>query len=193
MCREVFELVKKMDLQTINVQLALQCAPLLVGLKPSNLLPVRNGQTGNVQEYFKGTAISCYPMYRGEAKTMWFLYRREMLCHYLADLQARKLLGQCGYADFSLEKLFAGLSARYGAYMKERIGFPHEIGLLLGYPPEDVRGFLENNGENFLCIGYWKVYARAEDKLRLFHMFDRAKELLLRLAANGVQMREILM
>ena len=27
--------------------------------------------------------------------------------------------------------------------------FPHEIGLFLSYPPEDVRGFIENRAQNF--------------------------------------------
>ena len=34
--------------------------------------------------------------------------------------------------------------------------FPHEIGLFLGYPPEDVQGFLENR--LCKCVGCWKVY-----------------------------------
>ncbi len=32
--------------------------------------------------------------------------------------------------------------------------FPHEMGLLLGYPVEDVVGFMENNGKNYLYSGY---------------------------------------
>lgn len=36
--------------------------------------------------------------------------------------------------------------------------FPHEMGILLGYPVEDVEGFIINNGKNELYTGYWKVY-----------------------------------
>ena len=42
-------------------------------------------------------------------------------------------------------------------------GFPHEMGVLLGYPVEDVRGFMEQNGQNALYQGYWKVYAHVPD------------------------------
>lgn len=38
MSREIFELVREMDLKNIEIQLALQCAPLITGLKVSNLL-----------------------------------------------------------------------------------------------------------------------------------------------------------
>lgn len=38
MSQEVFELVQGMDLKSIETQIALQCAPLISGLKVSNLL-----------------------------------------------------------------------------------------------------------------------------------------------------------
>ena len=34
--------------------------------------------------------------------------------------------------------------------------FPHEIGIILGYPPEDIEGFKRYKGRNFKCCGYWK-------------------------------------
>ena len=49
---------------------------------------------------------------------------------------------------------------RYRAYMNGSKIFPHEMGLLLGYPVEDVTGFMVHGGKNSLYSGYWKVYAR---------------------------------
>lgn len=48
-----------------------------------------------------------------------------------------------------------------------REGFPHEIGLFLGYPPEDVQGFLADpgGGRCKLC-GHWKVYHDVEGARR---------------------------
>ena len=50
--------------------------------------------------------------------------------------------------------------------------FPHEIGLFLGYPPEDVRGFMADcRGRNCKCTGCWKVYgdeAAARDRFRRY-------------------------
>ena len=31
--------------------------------------------------------------------------------------------------------------------------FPHEVGLFLGYPPEDVKGFIDHRANNFKCAG----------------------------------------
>ena len=46
--------------------------------------------------------------------------------------------------------------------------FPHEIGVLLGYPAEDVKGFVVNEGKNYLYSGYWKVYGDLSEAKQLF-------------------------
>lgn len=42
--------------------------------------------------------------------------------------------------------------------------FPHELGLFLGYPAEDVRGFIDRKQCKY--IGLWKVYESDEEKAR---------------------------
>ena len=46
--------------------------------------------------------------------------------------------------------------------------FPHEIGLFLGYPPEDVEGFIRNKAQNYLSQGLWKVYGDTKKAEALF-------------------------
>lgn len=54
------------------------------------------------------------------------------------------------------------------ATLSESCAFPHEIGFFLGYPFDDVIGFIENKGENCLCTGCWKVYSRQRDAQACF-------------------------
>ena len=65
-------------------------------------------------------------------------------------------------------------------HLSERImtnrEFPHEIGLFLGYPVEDVRGFIEQRGKDCKLSGYWKVYGDEQAARRLFHQFDRCRD-----------------
>lgn len=49
---------------------------------------------------------------------------------------------------------------------------PHEVGIFIGYPLEDVVGFIENQGKNCLTCGYWKVYANPEKKQAKFKAYD---------------------
>jgi hypothetical protein len=68
-------------------------------------------------------------------------------------------------------------------------GFPHEIGLFLGYPPEDVRGFIFNKGQNFICCRYWKVYHNAERAMEMFRKIDKAQILAMNILAEPLPAR----
>jgi hypothetical protein len=76
--------------------------------------------------------------------------------------------------------------------MDKENDFPHEMGLLLGYPTEDVEGFITHRGDACLFVGYWKVYAYKERKRKLFERFENAKESLIQLLSSGVGMVEIM-
>ena len=69
--------------------------------------------------------------------------------------------------------------------------FPHEIGIFLGYPLWDVRGFLENEGKNFAYLGYWKVYRDVQNAKLLFQRFDAIREQALEELGRGMTLREI--
>lgn len=53
--------------------------------------------------------------------------------------------------------------------------FPHEVGLFLSYPPEDVKGFIDHRTNNFKCAGLWKVYGDEEKARSLFAKYKNAR------------------
>lgn len=57
--------------------------------------------------------------------------------------------------------------------LREEPDFPHEIGLFLGYPLEDVKGFIENKADCSKCSGCWKVYGNEEKALKLFEKYQK--------------------
>ena len=75
--------------------------------------------------------------------------------------------------------------------MEQIAEFPHEMGLLLGYPVEDVEGFIENKGHNYLYSGYWKVYGHVEEKKALFNRYEEARKILIQLLASGRSVSEM--
>ena len=54
--------------------------------------------------------------------------------------------------------------------------FPHEIGLFLSYPPEDVRGFIENRAANYKLVGTWKVYGDVDKARETFKRYRDCTE-----------------
>lgn len=190
MSQEIFEIVKNMDLELIETQLALQCAPVLAGLKASNLLNVNKKQGELILNLLADTDLSCYVLLRNGHRMTILIYNQRMLKEYLGNKRVQCFLAKEGYGEMELEEMLLLLSQRYQSHMEKRVGFPHELGVFLEYPMEDVEGFIENNGENFLCLGYWKVYQNRQAKMELFQKFERAKEWMILLISHGVELIE---
>lgn len=192
MSQEVFELVQGMDLKSIETQIALQCAPLISGLKMSNLLIVSAEDETLVRMILRKSGISFYRLLKSGEKVTFLLFRREWLEAYLQQKEVRAVFVAEGYQDYILGNVFRTFQERYKRYMNGGDCFPHEMGLLLGYPVEDVQGFMENEGKNFLYSGYWKVYADVQEKIKLFQKFETAKETVIQLLSYGVGIRDII-
>ena len=192
MSQEIYEIVKGMDIENIETQLALQCAPLITGLKVSNLLIIPKGNEEVVKRILNRTGISFYRLIQTRTKTTFLLFRRNELEEFLSDENVRNVFMKAGYKSLQIGKILRTFSLRYEAYMQGDKSFPHEMGLLLGYPVEDVVGFVENNGKNFLYSGYWKVYENQKAKVKLFDKFKVAEETLIHLLSNGLSMSDII-
>ena len=192
MSQEVFELVQGMDLKSIETQIALQCAPLISGLKVSNLLIISAEDEALVRVILRRSGISFFRLLRTGENVTFHLFRKNPLEAYLKQQEVEAMLAEAGYAELSLGNILSTFQKRYAHYMSAGGRFPHEMGLLLGYPAEDVKGFVENEGKNFLYSGYWKVYADVEEKRRLFQKFENAKETVIQLLSYGVGIQDIL-
>jgi hypothetical protein len=190
--QETWEILTKQNINSLDMQMAIQCAPLITGLKISNLLNIPREDFASMQEILKHSQFSWYRLLENEEKTMVLLFHRGSLEGYLEKRQVREMLQQAGYVNLSLGCVLQEFSTRYRGYMERKDDFPHEMGLLLGYPTEDVEGFIQHQGEDCLCVGYWKVYANKERKLKLFDRFEKAKESLIQLLSYGVSMGDII-
>ena len=79
--------------------------------------------------------------------------------------------------------------------LKERIrqleDFPHEIGLFLSYPIEDVLGFIENRGKNYILNGYWKVYGNEEEARKSFFKYRKCTDVYHKLFMGGTPIEKL--
>ena len=77
--------------------------------------------------------------------------------------------------------------------LKKRLNtknFPHEIGVFLGYPLDDVIGFIEH--KPYYLIGDWKVYQNVNEAKKQFDLFKQTKVKMLNQIHNGYELSEIL-
>ena len=127
----------------------------------------------------KGVALTV--LRRTRKKALIYVYREEELARALRDDAVRRLLRSCGYARFDVDAALETLKAR----LNDADAFPHEIGVFLGYPLEDVLGFIANGGRNCLTCGCWKVYANECAALKAFRRYEKCKSVYQRLFASG--------
>ena len=103
----------------------------------------------------------------------------------------QRLLEAYGYHMQNLDEMLKRLAQRVRQISSRKLGFPHEIGVFLGYPKEDVEGFIHNEGRKYLMIGYWKVYGNLSQAKMIFHAYDCAKDRAVNEFLTGKSIREI--
>lgn len=176
---------------SIKGNIALQCSLVLSGIKSSNLLIYSNHCEGCISEELKNTGTEHMKLYTGKNDSVSIIFNREKLEKSLLYEENREFIKQYGYEDFSVNSVIEKLAGRYTEFKEGRAEFPHEMGIVLGYPLEDVSGFIENNGKNYLYSGYWKVYKNAEEKIRLFKIYKDIKKYFVEQIENGRQIHQI--
>lgn len=171
-----------------------QCAPTLAGLKTGSLFPCPYESKGalmrevrSINQMLVPKGLCLLPLQLRDQRALLYLYRPTELERDLSDQMAADLLRQAGYPPQSSERCVVQLIRR----LAEEPEFPHEIGLFLSYPPEDVKGFIENKARDSKCVGTWKVYGNVERAKTLFAQFQRCTELYCKLWQTGSSLEEL--
>ena len=153
-----------------------QCAPTLAGIKTGSLFPYRCADGESLMEDIRAVNKKLVPkglclllMRRTEQGGLLYLFRPENLKRDLQNGKAQCVLRAAGYDCENSGRCIARLVRK----LRENGEFPHEIGLFLSYPPEDVQGFIENHAKNFKCAGLWKVYGDEGLARSLFAAFKK--------------------
>ena len=166
-----------------------QAAPTLAGLKTGSLFPCKyesyealKSEIRAMNRTLSKKGLRLIPLRRNEKQALLYLYRPERLRADLSSPEAVDILRREGYTDMRQERCLHELMRRLQRFE----AFPHEIGLFLSYPPEDVRGFIEHKGHGSKCDGCWKVYGDAERARKTFRAYKMCTDCYCRRKAKGV-------
>ena len=160
---------------TLTELVVIHCAPTLKDVKCSSLVCLASLSSFDGKE-LKGLerkGLSFRFLTNRKGCPLLFLYRKKRL-EDVIEGEASAPLSSLGYDTSSVERTLDRLEMR----MMED-DFPHEIGILLGYPLDDVRSFVENRGENFILSGVWKVYHNPEKAKRTFRLYSECTKCLI--------------
>ena len=117
--------------------------------------------------------IRILPLKVRKGRALIYVYRPNALECDLADHRSRGLLLRYGYTPGDSNRCVIHLIRR----LRSDGEFPHEIGLFLSYPPEDVLGFILNKAYNHKCIGCWKVYGDEQTAKNIFRKYEECSKI----------------
>ncbi|MBQ7518772.1 MAG: DUF3793 family protein [Clostridia bacterium] len=145
------------------------CAPTLAAIKTGSLFNCAFESREELTESLRlinrcllHKGVRAFPLRYQEGRALIYLYRPQMLEHDLQNPVAKAILLENGYPEGNAMARIAFLIRR----LRECESFPHEIGLFLGYPAVDVRGFIEHR--ECKCTGLWKVFDSDETEARRY-------------------------
>lgn len=157
--------------------LAAHTAPTLLGIKCANLVSVAvsYGQLDAFREEFeRRSGLRMRILCCCRERVLVYVYHELLLGMQLSRPEIRAFLTQYGYTpEMNAEEMLTHLAERMACS-----GFPHEIGIFLGYPLADVKGFIRHRGRNCLLCGCWKVYSDPEKARQTFANYDRCRTIL---------------
>lgn len=144
---------------------------------------------------------ACLIYFEAEYRILWenecsyyvFVYQKDLMLDCLVNMRNKSILSRCGYDIFSnnLDHYLSTMQKRFQLYREAGHVFPHEMGIFLGYPCDDVEAFIANEGKNYLYCGYWKVYCNLEKAKKTFAIYDSVKIAAMRMLSMGYPLESL--
>ena len=168
-------------------------APTLAGIKTGSLFPYYyrsreelGKEMGRLNRLLIPRGLRLVLLRLTERSALLYLFRPSALEKDLRDCTACELLRGAGYPCAGCGACLRYLLKRFQSGAE----FPHEIGLFLSYPPEDVKGFLTDR-DNYKAVCLWKVYGDEEKAARLCARYKKCTECYCRLWQKGRRLEQL--
>ena len=170
------------------------CAPTLAGLKTGSLFLVKNEPYEEINSdiralnrVLKEKGLRAIPVRKKSGSTLIYVYRLNFLEKDLRQPEAEEILLERGYTCSDPCRCVARLAKRLACGDE----FPHEIGLFLGYPAGDVKGFIDHPNEGVKCVGCWKVYSDKDKAEQTFRKYKKCTEKYKEAYKNGQTLSQL--
>ena len=173
--------------------IAMHCAPALAGIKPANLVTIMKSEFKNFYQEIKrlNCDLNAKDIYieilcECNERVLLMIYRKAVLQKHLENEKNREFLEKYGYGGAE------GLSDYFEILKRKLEGdFPHEIGIFLGYPIEDIYSFINHPRDGCLLCGEWKVYHNRDEAEKIFRRFNACRYALMKRVAAGKSLAQI--
>ena len=152
-----------------------QCAPLICHLKPAQLISISSTQKSDFQTFLKTYQLKHIILYQQKEFLISLIYNFKALTQLLQQEEIKDYLLKNGYSSCGFHKSISILKLRMLQYYRNKIDYPNEVGVFLGYTLDDVCAFQKYGGKAALYHGYWSVYSKVKEKKEIFNQYDLAR------------------
>ncbi|TYC86658.1 DUF3793 family protein [Acetobacterium wieringae] len=170
------------------------CSPTLAGMKTGNLFSYPFTSYCQLAEQLEqcNNTLNARGVYLevlriNASRVLIYVYRQSRLLKDFSCPRVDSFLQDIGYRTEDLKSCLEFLSKR----IQDSSEFPHEIGLFLSYPFEDVQGFIEHEGKNCKYCGCWKVYCNENEAIKLFNKYKKCTQAYYRRLLSGSSLRRL--
>ena len=171
------------------------CSPTLAGIKTGNLFSCAYTSKEQLISVIRSLNRRLVPkgirillLRYSEKRALIYVYRPTALKKDFRNPATADLLAETGYHCNSAVRSVSFLARK----LRGNDTFPHEIGLFLGYPPEDVKGFILHKAADYKCVGCWKVYGNEEKAREIFSLYKHCTAVCCLKWHAGVDLEELI-
>ena len=176
---------------SVELRLIIQNAAVLKGKRISSMLFLNDKELARISMKLHNTNISLIILCTCKKRHLVMVYRAKELEEHLRSKEVSDYLREFGYRRDDFISNLIRLHQRMNGFYNKMKEFPHEVGVFLGYPICDIKGFLENKGERYLHSGYWKIYGNLEETRKKFLSYDEAREIAIDEFLSGRELESI--
>ncbi len=180
------------DRERLAAYLAHVAAEVLAEAKPSNLFRLQDRSCrcfGDLaalwatygEELLSDSPLEVIELQDSRPGVLILAYRRDIVAALIADHRTQNFLKRLGYpVRKGWKAVLDHLAVRFSDG-----GFPHEVGVFLGYPLKDVAGFLGWGQLRHSAAGPWQIYGKPEPSLALVDTLKQCRHwMMARLDSN---------
>jgi len=167
---------------------------VIAGVKPAVTVAMKknnkkaySGWNNFGKSFIKNINLKFIELRESDDSIIIMIYDEDILKKELKQKSHIEFLKNIGYSyKAEINQHINTLKSRYEEYH-----CPHELGLFLGIPFEDVKDFMECTTKKCLLCGYWKVYNDSSKAKTIFNEYDKVKEYTIKNMLEGNSSRDL--
>lgn len=166
------------DKDYVDAFLTYSASLVIAGVKPAVTLTLSshnkrlyNSFVKYGESFLSSISLQYVELRKTATSKVLMIYDKNLLTKEIDKCHYKQFFIELGYpSKFDINKYLDLLIYRY-----QRFNCPHELGIFLGIPLDDVKDFMNCSPKKCLLCGYWKVYNNLKEAKATFSQFDMVR------------------